>query len=350
VKPNTDIRRASEALRQAIAARPDDFEHPGYEQLEALVDGRLTGADREVVDAHVQACEICMQDVTDLSSVRDAIRPPAIAPARTGTNMPSRLLQIAAAIIAVVGLAMFVRRQLISTPTDAPDLQVRSAAGPEGPALQKSPSPTPGAPDLQVRGMALTADERAIVDRVLSSGHLEMPASVRALTAPTGTLLGAAEVSTSLKPLSPIGTAVLSVTPTFAWRPIAGAVSYTVAVFDEQFQEVGRSPRITETSWTPATALPRGATLAWQVTAHFEGRDVLAPEPPQPEARFLVVDEATASTLAAEQTRLSDQPLVLGVLLAKAGAFDDAARELTRAAGRADTADRAKALLANLKR
>jgi hypothetical protein len=177
-----------------------------------------------------------------------------------------------------------------------------------------------------------------------------MPESVRSLIVPVGTLLGAAEVSTSLKPLSPIGTAVLSVTPAFAWRPVAGAMSYTVAVYDEQFREVGRSPRITEPSWTPTTALPRGTTLVWQVTAHFENRDVLAPAPPQPEARFLVLDQTTASAIASQQSRLSAQPLVLGVLLAKAGAFDDAARELTRAAERPDTAERATALLANLKK
>lgn len=143
---------------------------------------------------------------------------------------------------------------------------------------------------------------------------------------------------------------MLSTTPEFSWRSVEGATSYSVAVFDEQFNQVAQADGITSTSWVPSKALPRGVTLAWQVTAHLPQQDVLAPAPPQPEARFVVVDAATAALMADQQTRLADQPLARGVLLAKAGLFADATRELNRALAQPDTAARAKTLLGSLKK
>ena len=60
--------RAYEALTRAIAADPDDFDHPAYETLEALVDGRLPDADREAVESHIEVCRICAEDSADLSA------------------------------------------------------------------------------------------------------------------------------------------------------------------------------------------------------------------------------------------------------------------------------------------
>ena len=331
MNPSTDTRRASEALHRAVAAEPDDFLHPGYEQLEALVDGRLDDADREVVETHIELCAICAEDVADISSVRDDIK--IVTPGQTGRSRAwIRVAQIAAVLIAAVAIIFVVRQR--NTPATV-------ARGPETPAPVASPT-TPAS--------KLTFDERALVDRVLAAGALEIPAATVALAPRTGTLLGAAPTTVTLTVMSPIGTAVVSPLPEFSWRALTGAVSYSVSVFDDQFNQVAQSARVTTTTWTPTKPLPRAKTLAWQVTAHLPGRDVLAPAPPQPEARFAVVDEVTATTIAEQQVRLSEQPLVLGVLLAKAGLFADASRELTRAVAQADTAERAKVLLAGLKK
>ncbi len=195
-------------------------------------------------------------------------------------------------------------------------------------------------------------EEQVLVDRVLAAGALEVPADIRALMSPVGTMLGPALSSSRLTPQSPIGTAVRSASPEFSWRPMDGATSYSVAVFDERFNEVAQSPRITTTSWTPSVALPRGVPLAWQLTAHASDRDVIAPTPPQPEARFLVVTDAAAAALAAQETRLAAEPLALGVVFANAGLVVDAERVLSRAAADSspDIAGRAKALLASVKK
>jgi hypothetical protein len=79
------------------------------------------------------------------------------------------------------------------------------------------------------------------------------------------------------------------------------------------------------------------------------GSVVIAPAPPRPEARFIVLDAAAAARLADLRARLSDQPIALGVLLANAGLVDDASREFDRAAATPSTADLAAKLRASLR-
>ncbi len=64
---------ASRALCRAIRPGPDDADHPGYEILEALVDGRLSEVDRDVAESHLSICELCSEDRADLLAVRSAI-------------------------------------------------------------------------------------------------------------------------------------------------------------------------------------------------------------------------------------------------------------------------------------
>jgi hypothetical protein len=130
---------------------------------------------------------------------------------------------------------------------------------------------------------------------------------------------------------TPVGTAVTATTPAFAWTPVKDATAYDVAVFDERFNEVASATGVTGTTWTPSAALPRGVTLSWQVTAHVAGRTVLAPVPPQPEARFLVVDARVEAAVAADRQRLAADPVALAVLLAERGLFADAFAALNRA-------------------
>lgn len=344
VNPNAATRRAESALDRALSlktgARPDDFEHPGFERLEALVDGRLDDADQEIVATHVEFCATCAQDLADLTAMRNELAGHTTVVAASSGQAGAgrwRLMQVAAAVIAVVGIGYFVVSRLQNSTSPATPASTQAQAN-----APVAPAPAPANP--------LTADEQSLVDRVLASGRLEMPAAVRGLSGPVGTLLGGGATASSLVPLSPIGTAVLSTAPEFTWQPMRGATSYSIAVFDQQFAQVASADHVTGTSWTPPAALPRGATLAWQITAHFPTGDVLAPAPPQPEARFVVVDDATAAVVTSQRARLADQPLALGVLLAKAGLFLDAQHAFERAATQPVHAEHARQLLAGLKR
>ena len=325
----TDLRHAASVLGRAIAPGPDDCAHPAYESLEGLVDGRLEAADREVVRSHVDLCQVCSEDVADLSAMR-AVMPP-VSPA--GARVPAwRSYMVAAASIA----ALAVMAVWLS------DYGGRDVA--DSPVAAVPVPPPPAAPSS-----ALTPDEQAIVGRVSETGRLDLPADLAALGGSVGTLLGEPRQAAPLSAIAPAGTAVLASRPAFSWRPMPGATGYTVTVFDERFAEVARSPKLTSATWTPAMDLPVGRTLAWQMTAHLATGDVNGPAPPHPEARFRVIDATTAATIVDRLSRLANEPLALGILLARAGLFDEASRVLARATADPATRSQAQAVLADLK-
>jgi hypothetical protein len=75
--------------------------------------------------------------------------------------------------------------------------------------------------------------------------------------------------------------------------------------------------------------LARGQIYTWQLTASIKGKQIRAPLPPAPEARFQVLSQAEAEQLEKAHSEHADSHLLLGILYARAGALDDAERELT---------------------
>ena len=312
---NTDetaVRRALQALRSA-ADRAEE-EHPGIEVLEAYVEGRLSAHERAEVERLAAQSSVVAEDLADLQAIdRElAARPAASRNIRWGRVAGAAA--VAATLVAGVWLAMR-------------PVSVERAAPPEA-------------------RTALTGEEQDLVRRAIQEGRITVPPMVASLMQSGGTLLGAAPSPTVFSPLTPIGTAVRSPRPVFSWSD-AGADAYTVAIFDENFAEVARSPRVNGTTWTPPVDLPRGVRLAWQVTAHRASADVTAPQPPQPEARFMVIDPATAARVTAFEARAGADDLSLGVLLADAGLLAEARGHLERAA---KTSPQAERLLASLTR
>ena len=201
--------------------------------------------------------------------------------------------------------------------------------------------------DLAVAGRSviLVGAERARVATVIRAGHITVPESIAPLVRPPATLPGAGTPA-RLNLQTPIGTAVVSTTPTFTWDD-APADAYTIAIFDENFSEVTRA-RVETTFWRCTVELKRGATYAWQVTAHRGTTDDTESKTPRPEARFAIVDERTAARAAWLQERLVADPLSLGILLADEGLIADARRQLQRAADAPETANVARRLIASL--
>lgn len=317
--------RALSSLRRAIAPGTDDFGHPDHEDLIAFAELRLGAVDREIVESHIATCEQCAEDVRDIAELRDEMHAsPVVVKSRW-----KYVVAAVAGVAAVLAVVVFVR-----------------GAGQHSVAQQAS---APPAPSVSPRERLLAADEQTAVAAAIAAGRVDVPSSVRALAGSVGQLLGPGAPAPAMQPMSPSGTAVATASPQFSWRAVSGAASYRVAVFDENFREVATSGAITGTTWTPAVQLPPNVTLAWQVTARMpNGADVLAPAPPQPEARFSVLDAASAARIADLRARLADQPLALGILLAKAGLVDDAAREFDRAAARPADAELAAKLRASL--
>jgi hypothetical protein len=153
-----------------------------------------------------------------------------------------------------------------------------------------------------------------------------MPASVAELAGSANVLMGSTE-GVPFAVRSPIATAVVEQRPTFRWAELKGAVSYTVSIFDPDFKRVARSEPLTKTEWVIPQALDRGAVYSWQVTALKEGKEVVSPSRPAPEARFRVLDEAAADDVEGYRRSAPKSHLAAGVVYARAGLREDAQRE-----------------------
>jgi hypothetical protein len=153
---------------------------------------------------------------------------------------------------------------------------------------------------------------------------MELPANIAVLRGHGGTQPGAGDSAPAFSPTSPVGTAVIEARPQFSWTPRPGATRYSVTIFDERFRDVAKSGALKTTTWTPRQNLPRGRVLAWQVTAIAGDERAISPAPPQPDARFVVLDAPTVARLAKERARLATEPIALGLVLAKAGLFAEA--------------------------
>jgi hypothetical protein len=58
------------------------------------------------------------------------------------------------------------------------------------------------------------------------------------------------------------------------------------------------------------------------------GREVIVPEPPAPEAKFKVLEQAKAAELERARRQFAGSRLTLGLLYAQAGLLDEAEQEL----------------------
>jgi hypothetical protein len=115
--------------------------------------------------------------------------------------------------------------------------------------------------------------------------------------------------------------------PTFCWKPLNGATSYTVTVSDSDYSEIASEAGVTKTHWTIDRKLKRGNVYSWQVTALKNGEKTKAPSAPGILASFQVMSKANADKLAQARETHSNSHLVMGLLYARAGLRDVAERE-----------------------
>jgi anti-sigma factor RsiW len=316
-------------LRDAFGAIPDadaGVDHLGPDTAAAYVDGTLSPIDAEIVEGHLDACDMCAEDVADLRATRRQLVTGTAVAARPGSWTRWLAAGAAAAIVILAVMVWPTRR-----PAPAP---VAVSPPPQAaPALVLRD----GSRDLRVEadGRLSGADtlepaDRAALLAAIRTGEIDIPAEAAALRAEPGTLLGPAR-ATTFAVTSPVATAVIETTPAFRWQPHAAAQRYTVSTFDQQFTPVATSPRLTTTEWTPASPLPADRTLIWQVTAHTAEGDVRAPAPPAAEARFRVLPADAARRLQTLAQAQEGSPITLSVLYARAGVLDRAERAIDEA-------------------
>ena len=164
------------------------------------------------------------------------------------------------------------------------------------------------------------------IKATLSTQRLERPPQLSELNGKAGTLLSESGNGLPFNLVSPLGKVLAGNQPTFRWRALAGAVSYTVTVTDARLNVVATSNALTGLEWRIPKPLS-GGIYSWQVTALKDGQPVTSPVLPAPQAKFRVLEHDKAEELRRARQTLASSHLALGLLLTQAGLLDEAERE-----------------------
>jgi hypothetical protein len=228
--------------------------------------------------------------------------------------------------------------------SETPQTQPPAEVQPQAPNSQQVPGPNGSAQtvyeihdgggvvamdnDGKLTGLeSLPSSYQNAVKAGLTNKRVETPSDLQGLIGKPGSLMGGRGEGVTFGLVGPIGTVVKTDRPTFRWRPLSGATSYVITVYDPSFNKVTYSQQQPGTSWTPPQALERGGSYSWQVKAVREGNEIIAPAPPAPDAKFKVLESSKVNELERAKRSYPNSHLVLGVLYQRAGLLDDAERE-----------------------
>ncbi|MBI1760415.1 MAG: zf-HC2 domain-containing protein [Acidobacteria bacterium] len=392
---STETAASLAALQTALA--DVEAQHLAYEELAAYVDRQLAAPARELAEMHLRECRNCTAELNDLRAFRrelDDAEVVHVAPAQpvrrkqerawwqpSGWRWPLQLAATAAACLLVAWLATRnlrqevtdLRAQLATAQRDKARLQTellaaqtRNAPLPNpfaAPPTAPTPEPanliaalTDGATQItldrqgQLNGLTeINPPQRQLVLLALQAGKVTLPAAPAPLGNRPDVLLGAPAGGETFALRAPVGKVVLADRPQLRWQPLKNATSYRVTIFTANYESVAQSQDLSTTTWTPPQPLPRERVYLWQVTASKDGQEIKAPVAPAPEARFKILDQAKADEIAAARRRTPVSNLLLGLLYAQAGLFDEAERELQKLAQANPQAPLAKQLLNDLR-
>ncbi len=346
---------ATTAFQEALA-KP---EHLRYEQLAAYVDGELNPADRQRIEAHLQACSQCETEAQDLHALRAELRP-GVAPAADSTpgarkakalaldgpwsrilalwqgsafGMPWRVAALAAAVALAAWLVFLPLRKPSEDRAARPALP--ATAPRQAPATEQvlvALNDGGGQVTLDVQGRlhglaSRDSSHEEAVQAALSAQRVASPPALRDLGGAAGTLMGVPDRE-AFRVLSPVATVVLEDRPIFRWLAESGASAYEVTVYTSDFRAVAAGRALTTTEWRPPRPLPRGQVYTWQVRALVGEKEVVVPPPAAPEAKFKVLEQSKADEFTRLRQAYGGSHLMLGVLYAQAGLLEEAQREL----------------------
>lgn len=364
------IHAAFEALREDLRQQPYN-NHLSFEELAGYVDDSLIQADREAVDSHIDLCSSCAAEAADLRAFKAEMTTyPEIerSPARASTlrervvsfwrvsayRIPVLLATAATVTLLCVSITLLMRKDNANLQTEVSELRhndetPQGQGTPAAPAEAEKPQQTSaqnasarvadsirdgsGVVALDTEGNvtgleSLPSAYQQEVKAALTNRRVNTPSELQGLIGRTGVLMGTSGPGPGFSLLGPIGTIVKADKPEFHWRPLTGATSYVVAVFDSNFNKVESSQQQSGTEWSPASSLKRGELYSWQVTAIKDGKEIVAPAPPAPDAKFKILDGSKARELEQARRTHPGSHLVLGILYERAGLLDDAEREL----------------------
>jgi len=168
---------------------------------------------------------------------------------------------------------------------------------------------------------------RSLALGVLTTRTLSKPDVLDKLTAPSIRLMDPTARENSFGLLGPSGTVIATDHPNLRWQALPGATSYTVSVFDADFNLVSRSTPITVTQWT-TPALRRGMIYSWEVVAVRNGQEVRSPVAPAPRAQLKILEAEKLRDLANLKKHSPVSHLALGLTYARFGLLAEAEGQL----------------------
>jgi hypothetical protein len=282
---------------------------------------RARTLDREHIEAigmHVRQCADCSRMMFSDPGIREDVRD-IVEPAAHRSTQLAWIAAIAAVIGGVI-LMSPVREQtrrvvpppirhepVVTSIRDGSLILTMDAKG----SLQNVASPSKEWSAIAEAALRTGALPRADLDGLASSGEV---------------LRGTDEDAPRVTLLAPVATAVESATPTFRWTATPGAL-YRVLIANDGVA-IAKSDAQSAPTWTPRKPLPRGATYAWQLIVITEAREWTFPAPDASPARFRVISDAELREL--EAARAAQSHLLTGLVAARLGIPDTAARELAQ--------------------
>jgi anti-sigma factor RsiW len=347
--------------RSSVAERA----HLTFEQVAGFVDKTIADGKLQVVKEHLAWCEECETAVDDLRAFKEQITPELeregrLSPTDAATESRWRRLIAAMAsfrpkspalvfgsalaiLLLAVGwlgwealLGMKIKPEVAVTspsPSVTPSVLPASALESSAAAIIARFNDGEGQITLDEEGKLSGVDHlpsayRRMVKKALTDQKIERSLFLAELAQPGIRSRGEGGArSGKFSVIEPAGVVILSDHPSFRWTPLDGATGYVVEVYDEWFNPLVTGPQITDHSWTAPQSLKRNGIYYWQVKAIKDGQEYKAPRPPAPQAKFRILDEATADELTKARRAYASSHLTLGLLYAQAGLLDEAELE-----------------------
>ena len=344
ILPSEDTALVYSELTEALL--PDGSDEPFHlsnADVRRYANGLVDQADRVIFESHLDICDQCSKAVqvhtASSSSWRAAFQ---FTPARAAAALSVVACLVLVFVVWQRWHSRVVDQTVQNNATQTPSST--SASGSPTPAQAEAPKgPTPDqfALSLEDNGRTVQLDKSgkligleelpeassSLVRSVLTTKNLSRPEVLDQLSAPSITLLDPTAGENKFSLLGPSGTVIATDRPNLRWQALAGATSYTVSVFDADFNRVTSSAPQTATQWT-TPALRRGMIYSWEVVAVRNGQEVRSPVAPAPRAQFKVLEAEKLRELTRLKQHSPITHLTLGLTYARFGLIAEAEGQL----------------------
>jgi hypothetical protein len=366
ILPSEDTALVYSELTEALL--PDSADEPFHlsnVEVRRYANASIDQADRVIFESHFEVCNQCREAVQSLmagpqvESVSASTRSVEIAaqqfsPAWSAAFQFTPARVAAGVLVAACVVLAFVAWLRWHSPAVDHTGQQASSQTPSNTPGSGSPTPTqtevnrePTADQfatvvsledngrkihLDSEGKLIGLEElpeanRSLVRSVLTTKTLSKPEALEKLTAPAITLMDPTDRENTFSLLGPSGTVIATDRPNLRWQALAGATSYTISVFDSDFNRVTQSAPQTATQWTTPT-LRRGIIYSWEVVALKNGQEVRSPVAPAPRAQFKILEAEKLLELINLKKHKPISHLTLGLTYARFGLLAEAEEQL----------------------